>query len=177
MNSINIEFWLGQVFTLVATIVGVYLAANSGFEKAIEFESLQSKRSAYFVNRALYNELSANLEEIDAWVEEFNKDPMHNAMDMRAESYQLDTFLWETMQEGSSIFEVPYQQVKVISGFYGSVEHLRGVMLSGNPFEAPKAAKSLASLTSGLKNDFMPTFKNLLEVNEAHLAKRGIQFD
>lgn len=177
LSRINGEFWLGQIFTLIATVVGVYLAANSGFEKAIEFESLQSKRSAYLANLALHHELSANVAEVQSWVEEFQRDPQHNDMDMRADSYQLDTFLWQTMQEGDAIFEIPYHQIEAISVYYGDSDNLRTVMLSGNPFQAPKAAEKLARLNQQILNNFLPLQRSELQKTAQYLAERGIALD
>lgn len=174
LNNINTEFWLGQIFTLVATVVGVYLAANSGFNKAIEFENLQHQRNAYHVQRSLLLELEANLAELKTWVDEFDKDPEHNNMDLRQEKYQLDMFLWQTTQEGSEIFEVPYQYVNAISGFYGKAEYLRTVLLSGNPFESPKASAKLRSLVAEQGVGLVSDFRSHLNQEQTHLTKTGL---
>lgn len=145
-RKLNPEFWLGQLFTLIATIVGVYLAANSGFDKAIEFENLQHQRDSYHVQQSLLKEMQVNLKQVEEWIDEFDRNPQHNNMDMYPDKYQLDTFLWQTTQEGSAIFEMPYSFVSGVSDFYGRAEYLRTQLISGNPFEAPKASAQLREL-------------------------------
>lgn len=173
-KGLNVEFWAGQIFTLVATIIGVYLAANSGFNKAIEFDSLQRQRDAYFVQRALYNEFKTNLDSVQVWTQAFNDNAQNNRLYLDKDKYQFSFFLWETMQEGSSIFAVPYDRVEVIASFYERASHLRGVMFSENPFESPKAAKELEQLAESIRTDFLPSFEASIEKIKDNLNDNGL---
>lgn len=173
-KKLNVEFWAGQIFTLVATVIGVYLAANSGFQKALEFESLQHQRDAYYVQSALYSELNSNLNAARQWTDTFNKDPQHNDMYLDKDKYQFSFFLWETMQEGSAVFEVPYERLGQVASFYDQASHLREVMFSGNPFEAPKAANKLAALEQQVREGFMNTFEQQLKAIKQDLVDQGV---
>ena len=173
-KGLNIEFWAGQLFTLVATVVGVYLAANSGFNKAIEFDSLQRQRDGYFVQQALYSEFKSNLDSVQVWTKAFNDDAQNNRLYLDKDKYQFSFFLWETMQEGSTIFAVPYNRVEVIAGFYEEATHLREVMFSENPFESPKAAKKLAKLEASIRSDFLVDFKKSIDKVKDDLHSSGL---
>jgi len=158
-KGLNIEFWADQIFTLIATVVGVYLAANSGFNKALEFDSLQRERDSYHIQSALYSEFKTNLDSLKVWTETFNKNPRSNGMHYEKDKYQFSFFLWETMQESSTIFAIPYNRVEVIASFYDKARHLREVIFSGNPFESPQAAKKLVELEQSIRSDFLVDFK------------------
>lgn len=173
-DNINEEFWLGQIFMILATVIGVYMAANSGFEKALQFESLQAKRAAYFTQQAVYNELVSNTQKIAKWVDQFEADPQRNNMDLTPERYQLNFFLWESMQEGQAVFEIPYQYFAEISLFYEQSNQYLKVLVSGNPFEAPKAAKKLKAQLEGLKTGVQDDFKFYIEKEKASLLDAGV---
>ena len=173
-EKVNKEFWLGQLFTLLATVVGVYLAANSGFEKAIEFENLQHQRDVYHVQQSLLGEMQVNVERLQSWVDEFDKAPQNNSMSMQSDKYQLDTFFWDAAQEGSAIFEMPHQYVSGISDFYQRAEYLRSRLLSGNPFEAPKASEKLRQLTTDTRTQLLKNIQQHVTEQQQQLQKTGL---
>ena len=55
------RFWIGQIMVIVSTVLGVYLAAYAGFERALEFDVLVNKRSAYHLITSLEAELKDNI--------------------------------------------------------------------------------------------------------------------
>lgn len=66
---INPAYWIGHSFTVLATIVGVYLAASVGFKKAVELELLRADRGTYYLAQSLLGETQANLANFDGYIE------------------------------------------------------------------------------------------------------------
>jgi len=64
-DLINPAYWVGHTFAVVATILGVYLAATLGFKKAVELELLRADRGTYYVAQALLSQTEANLKHFD----------------------------------------------------------------------------------------------------------------
>lgn len=176
-KKINVEFWAGQMFTIIATIIGVYLAANSGFEKAIEFENITHARDSYYVQKAMLEELKHNLAKTEDWTTEFNKNPTDNLMYRHPAQYSYNYFLWQTMQESSAVFEVPYRFVGKINDYYTASEQLKDSMLAGNPFQSPVAGEKLAKLADDTQAQLIPELTKYLEEQKSHLIKRNIKLD
>ncbi|TQV70181.1 hypothetical protein FKG94_21920 [Exilibacterium tricleocarpae] len=174
VKTIDKEFWLGHIFTLVATVLGVYLAANSGFEKAVEFDLMQRERDSYYIQIALLNELKGNADAIDSWLDEFDRDENRDDMHLRKEKYRLNQFFWDTIPESSAVFEVPYPRIGQVSEFYDTAQYQLDILLSGNPFEAPKAALKLRALTKQLRTDFLSRFEQQLSDLRREIERGGV---
>lgn len=176
-KQINLEFWAGQAFTIFATIIGVYLAANSGFEKAIEFENVAHSRDAYYIQSAMLDELKHNVDKTKKWTTQFNDSPEKNDMHLNAHEYVYSYFLWEAMQESSAVFEVPYSFVGSIKDFYAQSETLKAKMLSGNPFEAPKAAIELQKIAINMEKITVDEFSEHLAKLRKSLIALNVKLD
>jgi len=55
-NSKRAEFWMSHLLIIIGTILGVYLAASVGFEKAIEYELVKSDKDSYYLRSAMQQE-------------------------------------------------------------------------------------------------------------------------
>lgn len=177
LKKLNLEFWAGQIFTIVATIIGVYLAANSGFEKAIEFENITHARDSYYVQKAMLEELKHNLAKTEDWTTEFNQNPTDNLMHRHSAQYSYNYFLWKTIQESSAVFEVPYKFVGAINDYYAASERLKNTMLAGNPFQSPIAGEKLAKLADDAQAQLVTDLTKYLEEQKSRLIKLNIKLD
>ena len=61
LGKANWEFWIGNLFVVFSTVLGVYLAAHAALETAIQFESVRADRDSYYVRTSLRNELQHNI--------------------------------------------------------------------------------------------------------------------
>lgn len=77
-ESGNVEFWVSNLVIMASTVLGVYLAAQAGYQTALQFEVSRNERDGYFMRRALLDELKDNLDAVKTWGEDFqahlNKD-------------------------------------------------------------------------------------------------------
>jgi hypothetical protein len=58
---------------LLSTVLGVYLAAQAGYNTAIQFEVTRGEREAYYLRRALLEEVKSNLRSVDEWSSNYEK--------------------------------------------------------------------------------------------------------
>ena len=47
-------FWLNQVFLVLSTVFGVYLAAQSGLEQALKFDTFSKMEDNYYLRTSSY---------------------------------------------------------------------------------------------------------------------------
>lgn len=118
--------------------------------------------------------MQVNTERLQSWVDEFDQAPQTNNMSMQPDKYQMDTFFWNAAQEGSAIFEMPHQYVSGISDFYQRAEYLRSQLLSGNPFEAPKASEKLRRLTTETRIQLLKNIQQHIKEQQQQLQKTGL---
>lgn len=72
-ESGNLEYWVSQVVVLTSTVMGVYLAAQAGYSTAIQFEVTRGEREAYYLRRALLDEVKSNLRTVNDWSNAYEK--------------------------------------------------------------------------------------------------------
>lgn len=70
----NLEYWVSQFVVLISTVLGVYLAAQAGYSTAIQFEVTRGERDGYYLRRALVSEIKNNLNAVDEWSRDFEKE-------------------------------------------------------------------------------------------------------
>ncbi len=172
-NSLNKEFWLGQVFMIVATVLGVFLAANSGFKKALEFERLQNKRGAYLLEQALTDEVRENFINLKEWYALYEVDPGRNELNNSPESHVLDGLVFSTIAENDATTGINYKELKLISNFYRSAEPLLSDMKSGNPFAFASVQKDYKALVEQTE-ETLKTLDESIESQEKRLKEAGV---
>ena len=97
-------FWVSQVFVVLATIIGVYLAANAGLEQAIRFDNIKAQEQNYHLRASLHDELQDNASVLRRYVEEVLR---RNPHDLKPQHPALSEFVWETMRYSPATFETP----------------------------------------------------------------------
>lgn len=117
------RFWIGQFMVIISTILGVYLAANAGFQRAIEFDAMINKRSAYHLLTSLEAELKDNVEINKKLAVDLNTGSLNRSYYIRRS--QMGFFIWQAMQETDKTFQVPAEVLTGVRRYYKSVEVLR----------------------------------------------------
>ncbi|NRQ42480.1 hypothetical protein HRH59_07825 [Rheinheimera sp. YQF-2] len=123
----NLSFWVSQISMIIATILGVYLAAQQGLRQAVVFEQIQSDKSNYYLRKSLQQELSDNLQLIKTFTEQIKGVGTHN---IKRHSLTLDTFVWESMKFSPATLETPPALLSESRKFYREVNDIHGKILS-----------------------------------------------
>ncbi len=117
------QFWIGQIMVIISTVLGVYLAANAGFERAIEFDAMVNKRSAYRLLGSLEAELKDNIAIVDKLTENLGIKFKDRKYMLRR--HQTGKFVWQAMLESDHTFQVPPKVLTGVRRYYKNLEILR----------------------------------------------------
>lgn len=113
------SFWVGQVFMILATIIGVYLAAQEGLNQAITFDILTNKQNNYFLRRSLYDEVQDNTKILEEYANMLVTKPPY---DIKNHSPALGKFIWENMKFSQFTLETPTELLSNVRRYYLNVD-------------------------------------------------------
>ena len=113
-------FWLNQVFMIVSTIVGVYLAAQSGLEQALKFDTLSKLEDNYYLRMSLYDELEDAVQELERYSEILAKSPPKSVIEEQRPL--LEKYVWETMKYNPTTLETPSNILSEVRRFYSKAD-------------------------------------------------------
>lgn len=119
-SEMGVSYWVGHAIVIVSTVIGVYLAASVGFQKAVEFELLKSDRDTYYLAHAYHNEVIANAEVAEAFAKEFNG----KAYFAEQNRPRFNRYVYETMKFAPSTFEIRPQILNAVAQYYSDVDDL-----------------------------------------------------
>jgi hypothetical protein len=114
------SYWVGQIFMMIATVVGVFLAAQVGLRQAIIFDDIASKESNYHLRQSLAQEVSDNVDLLRIYNDEYlgrnvPKQPLI------ANHPKISYYVWETMKFSPFTLETPSHLTRA---FYDLAEDL-----------------------------------------------------
>ena len=157
------EFWVGQILTVICTVVGVYLAATSGFNIAVKFEEARSERENYFLQTAFLSELKDNISTSKELYLKFKKGQGYK-MSKNPEEHIFNTYIWEMMQESPNTFQVPINILSQGRSFYKNIELARLSMLAFNS-DSLQSAKKLNKIATQTEKVLIPAIeKNIFKI-------------
>ncbi|WP_054204135.1 hypothetical protein [Pseudoalteromonas porphyrae] len=113
-------FWLNQVFLVLSTIFGVYLAAQSGLEQALKFDTYSKMEDNFYLRTSLYDEVKDNAANVRAYAERLAKSPPSS--EMQYHKPNLEQYIWQTMQYSPTTLETPSIFLTQIRRFYSRAE-------------------------------------------------------
>ena len=113
----NAEFWISHLLIIGSTVLGVYLAASEGYNAAVTFESVKSNRQSYYLQSALLSELRDNTNHMEQWRTRYET-VSKNVYRGRAKEIRLETYVWGSMAEAPTAYEVPATVLNGIRRFY-----------------------------------------------------------
>jgi len=164
-------YWVGHCIVILATIIGVYLAASVGFKKAVDLEVLRADRGTYYVANSLLTEVEANLSNYEKYIEHVNTKPM--VFHEHIQGIKLNDFAFEAAKFSDSTFELDPEVLDQISEFYITV---------GNALEnyhseqiGPSGLmKVVKRETKEMRNGSLDVLRDHVETMRKDLNKRGL---
>ncbi|MWP46770.1 hypothetical protein [Gilliamella sp. Pas-s27] len=125
----KVSFWVSQLFILIATIVGVFLAANQGFKQAVQFENMKSYKENYYLQKSLQYELLDNIAILKAYMAKSQDSSYFGA---RSEPLNFYTLVWDNMKFSSTTLGTPPKFLRDSQRFYREVNRLHDEIAKGN---------------------------------------------
>ncbi len=120
-DLIKTGFWVGQVFMLIATMLGVYLASQEGMSQAMTFNDINNLTDNYHLRRSLKDELSDNVDKLDSTIAYLHQGHSYYAEKDRP---QFDTYIWQAMRFSPRTMETPSPILTGVRRFHSEVEDL-----------------------------------------------------
>ena len=119
----KISYWVGQSIMLVATVLGVFLAAQVGLRQAIIFDDIASKESNYYLRQSLYQEVSDNVDLLRTYNDEYlgRNVPKQTLL---ANHPKISYYVWETMKFSPFTLKTPSHFLSESRAFYDLAEDL-----------------------------------------------------
>jgi hypothetical protein len=171
----NLEFWVSNLVIVLSTILGVYLAAQAGFTTALQFEIARGEREGYYMRRAMLDELKDNLEQADV----FSKNMIENGWRMREmnpEIFKMQSFVWETMRQQSTTFQLPSHILTGFRRYYDKTAEYARRMAVGQGTGA-EAAREWMKDTQDIREKLIPGMETEITQLREKLVGRGIQIN
>lgn len=169
----NSGFWIGHLFLMASTILGVYLAAQSGLTQALLFDKYAHKEDNYYLRTSLYDELSDNMDQAEAFAEGFL---MKNKPLMILKNYrpEMDKYIWKTMQYNPTTLETPSVILTDVRRFYSKTNTLLN-RTEKRRIGAIDAGKQILEMVKRLKTVTLPALKGSAEKLKDELSEEGIK--
>jgi hypothetical protein len=142
----GLQFLTAQFFTIVATILGVYLAGYVGFQRTLEYDRFVKAQQRSDVVAAVQGELKQNMLRLQKFNERL---PADVGTGLAASEWpRLRLFVWQATGRSSSAFDMPPQIINDVQAVYEDV----GEML--NDAEARQSFKSLTTSNGYFRSQF-----------------------
>ncbi|USD37488.1 hypothetical protein [Ferrimonas sp. SCSIO 43195] len=161
-DLVKTSFWVSQIFMLIATVAGVYLAAQQGLSQAIAFDALTSKQNNYYLRHALYDEVNDNVTIINDYANTVLTESHSNLKTIHP---QLAQFVWNNMRYSNQTLETPTQILTETRRFYMAAADIIQKM-ENRTYGSHYGANQLKELTAGISTHTLPA----LQLNYQTLA-------
>lgn len=167
------SYWVGHLIVILATVLGVYLAATAGYKQALKLHLLESDKGTYFLAESIYQELRYNNENMVGYLDSVKDKSL--VFNEHIEGIKLNDFIFQAAKESESTFEIEPKLLNEVSNYYFVVGNaLENYYESGkeSPASLMKVVKEETENLSVLK-----TLVRLSEYNQTFARKlkdRGI---
>lgn len=142
------SFWISQIFIIIATVCGVFLAASQGLKQAIQFDAMKGEQNNYYMRKSLQNELADNVGYIREFMDKVEKKIQKPALN-------LETFVWNNMTYSSTALETPSDLLREAQKFY----HKAKDIMETPHFNDTNKAKALGELADHIEKNVLPRFE------------------
>ena len=166
------SFWVSQLFILIATILGVYLAATQGFKQAIQFDHITNQKNVYYLQQSLKNEIESNLSSIELFINNSknSNDPW------KIHSLETSSFIWHNMQEASISLQLRPVILQSTEKIMSNIPKAYETATTGPLDQRQKGLQELEEIVILGKNTLIPNLDVQLKQLTESLDKANIQY-
>ncbi len=165
-------FWISQLFVVLATIVGVYLAANAGLKQAIIFDQITNKERNYYLRVSLHDELEDNIAQLRLYAEDVLPRNLSRPM-LENQRPAISQFVWDTMRYSPRTLETPSVFLTEGRRFYANAEGIIRRVEAGT-YGAQHAAGLLNDLLDEVEQGLLPAMRENTERLAEELNRHGV---
>ncbi|MHC5226491.1 hypothetical protein [Ignatzschineria sp. LJL83] len=166
------SFWVSQLFILMATILGVYLAATQGFKQAMQFDHITNQKNIYYLQQSLKNEIESNLSSIELFIDESK-----NASDpWKAYPLETSSFIWHNMQEAPISLQLQPTILQSAEKIMTNIPKAYETATTGTLDQRKKGIQELEMILTLGKNTLIPDLDIQIQQLTKSLDKANIQY-
>ncbi|TCI01492.1 hypothetical protein EZV61_17375 [Corallincola luteus] len=168
-------FWLSHLLTILATVIGVYLAAQAGLSQALIFDTLQTKQNNYYLRSSLYAELADNTALLNA----YNHDVLKKGVSVdtiKLRNPRLSTYVWESMKFSPTTLETPTYFLTQTRRFYADVNEIIHKVEQGQ-YGSRHASSLLQQHLDTMNNEVLPKLQASATALTVELQKYDVAVD
>lgn len=170
---IKTSFWVSQIFIIIATVVGVYLAAQEGLSQAIKFDALSNMQNNYHLRHALYDEVSDNVGILSHYADTVETVSSNSLVKMHP---QMGLFVWDNMRYSANALETPSDILSDIRRLYLESEKIIS-NIETRHYSVSYGKDQLQNVLSKIKEDTLPKLKTNYETLSKELKDNDIAVD
>jgi len=174
----GLEFLAAQFFTILATVVGVYLAGYVGFQRNLEYDRYQKAQQKSDLLTATEEELKQNV----ARLRKFNdRLPAEVGTGLSASEWpHLRLFVWQATGHSSSAFDVPPQILTDLQGLYSDLDEMLNDaeahqdfahLTQSNVYDRTQFKERLNARLSFAETSILPALDNSIVASEQLIKK------
>jgi hypothetical protein len=170
------QFIAAQFFTILATILGVYLAGYVGFQRTLEYDRFVKAQQRSDLLTATQAELKQNILRLQKFTEGLPADVGTNVYEWP----RLRLFVWQAAGRSSSAFDVPPQILTDLQALYedlgealastGAREAFRHLSTS-NAFERKQYKEHMSAQLKFAETSILPALDTAIGASEQLLKK------
>lgn len=165
-------FWLNQMFIVVSTVVGVFLAAQSGLEQALKFDNYSKKEDNYYLRSSLADELEDNIKQLQDYTANVLLKSQSLQM-IKNNRPEIDLYVWEAMKYNRATLETPTNLLSGVRRFYSQSRQLMN-KAEKRALSSRVAGERLQLQIDMVKQQVLPGLRNTAEALKTELATQGI---
>ncbi|OAM88025.1 hypothetical protein OH491_07870 [Termitidicoccus mucosus] len=163
------SFWISQLCIIIATVLGVYLAAHQGFKQAIAYGDIQSDKNNYHLRKSLQHELAANIDLTRGYLKRIARGGIAD----RKAPFKLERFVWDCMKNSSYTLEMPSGLLRENNDFHRRVMELYDKIAIGD-YSVQKGTELMEEILTHMEKDVIPAFEQNTGEIRTRLNAKGI---
>lgn len=164
-------FWLNQVFLVLSTVFGVYLAAQSGLEQALKFDTFSKMEDNYYLRTSLYDEVKDNADNLSKFATLLAKSPPKSELEYNKPT--IEKYIWQTMQYSPTTLETPSEFLTQVRRFYSKSQFIIDAAIN-RKMSAKYASEELKKAVAIIENQTLPNLQSSAALLKTELSKNGI---
>jgi hypothetical protein len=116
------QFVVAQIFTIVATVLGVYLAGYVGYQRTLQYDQFTKAQQRADLLQGLDAELKHNTTRLRDFVSKMEK--TSEGIAVYGDWPRLRLYLWQAAAQTQTVFDAPPQTLAEMQAFYEDVGEL-----------------------------------------------------
>lgn len=170
------QFIAAQIFTILATVLGVYLAGYVGFQRTLEYDRFTKAQQQADLLNAVHAELKQNSDRIKDFANKI--DP--SGAERPTEWPRLRLYVWNAAGQTSSAFDIPPEPLSGMQAFYDETGELltnpraREWFKTSNSFfysDRNGMKEALLRHVKTAETELLPALKNAAEASSGLITK------